>query len=96
MSKLSRTRKAICRISHLGELPNYMIQKPIRYFSTWKTDYRFNKKIEKRFNSYSKYKTFSNKEVCLPCKYSEALKLFSIWQLGLKPYAYKSLYLKEM
>lgn len=96
MSTKSRYRKAICRISRLYKLPEYMIQKPLRiYANTWKKEYKFTRKIEQRFNSKTKRRTLYGKEEYLPLKYKEGLKLFAMWNIDLTSYAYKSKYFKK-
>lgn len=83
MSKYSRTRKAICRISHL----DYWIinRDTFKRFKpkTWKEQYKEHRKTKILFHGYNPSNLISNdgNRVKLPCKYKDALNMFIIWRL---------------
>lgn len=82
MSKYSRTRKAICRISGL----NYWIidreaLKKQKY-KTWKESYKKRRKVAILFYGYNPPILFhNNKMVKFPCKYKDAIQKFEIWRI---------------
>ena len=83
MSKYSRTRKAICRISHLDYwIINRDTFKRLKT-KTWKEEYKKHRKTKILFFGYnpSNAIAYNGKKVKLPCKYKEALNLFVIWEL---------------
>ena len=82
MSKYSRTRKAICRISCLSKWivsRDYFRRHPSE---TWKQSYK------KKRKEYLKccnclptgYSYIKRKYIPFPCKYSDARKHFIIWR----------------
>lgn len=83
MSKYSRTRKAICRISHLDY---WLIDKnSFKRFKprTMKEQYKEHRKTIILFYGYNPSNLISNvgNRVKLPCKYKDALNMFIIWHL---------------
>lgn len=81
MSKYSRTRKAICRISRLEIWPvsrTYFRKYPSE---TWKQSYKKKRKKYLRICTYppSGYSYIYGKVIPFPCKYKDALKHFKIW-----------------
>lgn len=83
MSKYSRTRKAICRISYLNYwIINRDTFKRLRT-KTWKEEYKEHRKTKILFYGYnpSNLISYDGKIVKLPCKYKEALNMFTIWKL---------------
>lgn len=81
MSKYSRTRKAICRISRLEK---WLVSRT--YFrkypsETWKQSYKKKRKNYLRCCNYlpKGHSYIKGKQIPFPCKYKDALKHFIIW-----------------
>lgn len=88
MSKYSRTRKAVCRISHLSQwCTRSEFKKGTYETTTWKQSFRKAKKRARRIYEIDKMVTrklgFSKPEkpIILQYNYKEAREKFSIWKL---------------
>lgn len=87
MSKYSRTRKAICRVSNLSE---WLVSRrgfKKASFETWKQSYKKFRKsclLERKFGLSCKYYSYLTGDYIFPpCKYDEARKHFILWKLPL-------------
>lgn len=85
MSKYSRTRKAICRVS---KLKYWIVSRRLfkRYrIETWKQSYKKYRKncLLNKQNGIetAAYSYLTGNSVFPPCKYKEALELFDMWKL---------------
>lgn len=83
MSKYLRTRKAICRISHLSKWivsRDYFRRHPSE---TWKQSYKKKRKKYLKYCNYlpTGYSYIKGKQIPFPCKYSDARKHFTLWKV---------------
>lgn len=90
MSKYSRTRKAICRISRLDYwiVSRTEFKRSAREYKTWKQSYRYFRKsildLRNRVPQFSgRIMTDKGYLALPPCKYDEARELFTLWRLGI-------------